>query len=60
VHTCGRTIVFELSAHTTSTLLLRSTLHTWPTDLYMDSGENAMEIFKKKMLKTRKNYQITL
>lgn len=31
--TCGRTMVMELSAHTTSTLLLASTLDTWPTDV---------------------------
>lgn len=32
--TCGRTMVIELSAHTTSTLLLTSTLDTWPTDVW--------------------------
>lgn len=30
--TWGRMMVFELSAHTTSTLLLTSTRATWPTD----------------------------
>lgn len=30
--TCGRIMVFELSAHTTSTLLLTSTRATWPTE----------------------------
>lgn len=30
--TCGRMMVFELSAHTTSTLLLTSTRATWPTE----------------------------
>lgn len=32
--TCGRTMVLELSAQTTSTLLLTSTLNTCPTDVW--------------------------
>lgn len=36
--TCGRTMVLELSAHTTSTLLLTSTLYTWPTDVWKEAN----------------------